>query len=134
MVSIERSSVVEIIKNWHTKLWKTKGLGIKGYKCCKVPWLFLSMVITRDGPDSSFAGYPAILKTGFRISGRISGGCRIPDIRPNILPDTGYFRHMMNYMKILWKSCIVLSKQELENRSKGSIDFSLYLLSEDKNM
>ena len=30
----------------------------------------------RDGPDSSFAGYPAILKTGYRIS----GGCRIPDI------------------------------------------------------
>ena len=27
-------------------------------------------------------GYPAILKTGYRISGRISGGCRIPEIRP----------------------------------------------------
>ena len=37
------------------------------------------------------AGYPAILKTGYWISGRISGGCRIPDIRPDILPDTGYF-------------------------------------------
>ena len=36
------------------------------------------------GPDSSFAGHPAILKTGY-------------DIRP----DTGYFRHMMNYTKIL---------------------------------
>ena len=45
------------------------------------------LVFNRDGPDSSFAGYPAILKTGFRIS----GGCRIPDIRPDILPDTGYF-------------------------------------------
>ena len=30
----------------------------------------------RDGLDISFAGYPAILKTGFWIS----GGCRIPDI------------------------------------------------------
>ena len=31
-------------------------------------------------PNFHFAGYPAILKTGYRISGRISGGCRIPDI------------------------------------------------------
>ena len=35
-------------------------------------------VLPRDGPDSSFAGYPAILKTGYR-----------PDIR--WVPDTGYF-------------------------------------------
>ena len=45
-------------------------------------------VLSRDGPDGSFAGYPAILKIGFpagypvgagyRISGRIY--CRIPDI------------------------------------------------------
>ena len=51
-------------------------------------FLFLQI---RDGPDSNFAGYPAIVKTGYWISGRISGGCRIPDIRPDILPDTGYF-------------------------------------------
>ena len=38
-------------------------------------------------PDKRPTGYPAILKTGYRIS----GGCRIPDIRPDILPDTGYF-------------------------------------------
>ena len=31
-------------------------------------------------PDIRPSGYPAILKTGYRISGRISGGCRIPDI------------------------------------------------------
>ena len=48
-------------------------------------------------PDIRPTGYLAILKTGYRISGRISGGCQIPDIRPY----SGYFRHMMNYTKIL---------------------------------
>ena len=43
-------------------------------------YTFKSKVYIRDGSDSSFAGYPAILKTGYRFSGRISGGCRIPDI------------------------------------------------------
>jgi hypothetical protein len=28
---------------------------------------------TRDAPDTVLAGYPANLKTGYRISGRISG-------------------------------------------------------------
>ena len=37
-------------------------------------------------PDIRPTGYPAILKTGYRLSGRTSGECRIPDI----LPDTGY--------------------------------------------
>ena len=41
--------------------------------------------------DIRLTGHPAILKTGYRISGRISSGCRIPDIRPDIQPDTGYF-------------------------------------------
>ena len=52
-------------------------------------------------PDIRPTGYPAILKTGYQIS----GGCRIPDIRPDILLDTGYFRHMINgttiFLKIL---------------------------------
>ena len=48
-------------------------------------------------PDIRPTRYPANFKTGYRISGRIFGGCRIPDIRP----DTGYFRHMINYTKIL---------------------------------
>ena len=41
-------------------------------------------ILNRDGPDSSFAGYLAILKTRYWISGQISGGCRIPDIWPDI--------------------------------------------------
>ena len=48
-------------------------------------------------PDIRPTGDRAILKTGYQISGRISGGCWIPDIQP----DTGYFRHMMNCTKIL---------------------------------
>ena len=47
-------------------------------------------------PDIRPTGYPAILKTGYQISGRMSGGCWIPDIRL----DTGYFSHMINYTKI----------------------------------
>ena len=40
---------------------------------------------SRDGPDSSFVGYPA-----YRISGHSQN--RIPDFRPDIrwVPDTGY--------------------------------------------
>jgi hypothetical protein len=43
----------------------------------------------RDAPDTGtvFAGYPAIPKAGYRISGRISGKGRIPDIRPDTLLD-----------------------------------------------
>ena len=51
----------------------------------------------RDVPNSDFAGYPAILKTGFRIS----GSHQIPDIRPDILPDTGYFVKVFYYRKDL---------------------------------
>ena len=45
------------------------------------------MVFNKVGPDSSFAGYP--VGAGYRISGWIT--CWIPDIRLDILPDTGYF-------------------------------------------
>jgi hypothetical protein len=34
----------------------------------------------RDAPDTDFAGYPAKLKAGYRIS----GAGRVPDIRPDI--------------------------------------------------
>jgi hypothetical protein len=34
---------------------------------------------TRDAPDTDFAGYPANLKAGYRIS----GAGQIPDIRPD---------------------------------------------------
>jgi translation initiation factor IF-1 len=34
-------------------------------------------------PDIQPAGYPVILKAGYRISGRISGKGRMPDIRPD---------------------------------------------------
>jgi hypothetical protein len=34
-------------------------------------------------PDIRPAGYPANSKAGYRISGRISGKGRIPDIRPD---------------------------------------------------
>ena len=93
--------------------------------CGPSSWICSHIAKNRDGPDSSFAGYPA-----YRISGHFKN--RIPDIRPDILPDTGYFRHMINNTKILWKSCIFLSKQVL--RSKESVYFSLDLISDDKNM
>jgi hypothetical protein len=38
---------------------------------------------TLDAPDTDFFGCPANLKTGYRISGRISGAGRIQDIRPD---------------------------------------------------
>jgi hypothetical protein len=36
--------------------------------------------LIRDAPDTEFAGYPASLKSGYRIS----GASRIPDIRRNV--------------------------------------------------
>jgi hypothetical protein len=45
-------------------------------------------VANRDAPDTVFSGYPANPKAGYRNSGRISGKGRIPDIRPDIRPDT----------------------------------------------
>ena len=44
----------------------------------------IMLVSTKNVLDIEFAGYPAILKAGNRISGRISGYNRIPDIRLDI--------------------------------------------------
>ena len=55
----------------------------KGLKGC----YFLGMDQIAVLLDIWPTGYPAILKTGYRISGRVSSGCQIPDI----LPDTGKF-------------------------------------------
>ena len=52
-----------------------------------------STTLSKDVPDIEFAGYPAILKAGYRISGkayRVSA--RIPDIKK--LPD---IRHVPNF-------------------------------------
>jgi hypothetical protein len=35
--------------------------------------VILEAVTIRDAPDTDLAGYPANLKAGYRISGRISG-------------------------------------------------------------
>jgi hypothetical protein len=47
------------------------------------------MILNMDAPDTDFAGYPAILKAGGRISGRISGYLKYPAIKSSIRPDTG---------------------------------------------
>jgi hypothetical protein len=47
----------------------------------------------RDAPDTVFAGYP--VRAGYRISGRISGKGRIPDIRPDTLLDNYIFGQML---------------------------------------
>ena len=47
-------------------------------------------------PDIQPTGYPAIFKTVYWIS----GGCRIPDIRPDILPDTGYFNASLLFDRV----------------------------------
>jgi hypothetical protein len=52
--------------------------------------------VTRDAPDTVFAGYPANPKAGYRISGRISGKGRIPDIRPNTWLDNYIFGKISN--------------------------------------
>ena len=61
----------------------------------KLPW--------KVGMDSSFAGYPAILKTEYRIS----GGCRIPDISMSV-----------RYSKELLKE---LKRLKSSNKSKNVI-------------
>ena len=85
-------------------------------------------------PDIRPAGYPAILKTGYRISDRISGGCRIPDI----LPDTGYFRHMINDAKISLKILNHFSKTRasklIKSKQRVNIFFIRFDLRGHKNM
>jgi hypothetical protein len=49
------------------------------------------MQFIRNAPNTVFAGYPAIRKAGYRISGRISGKGRIPDIRPDTWLDNYIF-------------------------------------------
>jgi hypothetical protein len=62
----------------------------------------------RDAPDIVFAGYPAgrisgSSKAGYRISGRISGKGRIPDIRPDTWLDN-YGIFLVKYHKFFLKS------------------------------
>jgi hypothetical protein len=47
-------------------------------------------------PDIRPAGYPANPKAGYRISGRISGKGRIPDIRPDTWLDNYIFGQISN--------------------------------------
>jgi hypothetical protein len=48
--------------------------------------------LTRDAPDTVFAGYPANQKAGYRISGKD----RIPDIRPDTWLDNYIFGKISN--------------------------------------
>jgi hypothetical protein len=40
-------------------------------------------------------GYPANQKAGYQISNRISGEGRIPDIQPDIQPDTWLYNYIL---------------------------------------
>ena len=65
-----------------------------------IPLLELGMDRIAVLPVFRHSGYPSILKSRLRISGQISGGCRIPDIRP----DTRYFSWVK--IQISFLTCI----------------------------
>jgi hypothetical protein len=60
----------------------------------KITGKWENFVKIRDAPDTGtvFAGYPANPKAGYRISGK----CRIPDIRPDIWLDNYIFGKISN--------------------------------------
>jgi hypothetical protein len=72
---------------------------------------------TRDAPDTDFARYPAKPKAGYRISGRISGKGRIPDIRPETWFDKYIFGKISNkFVKTIIDYCKHQMKHDLETK------------------
>jgi hypothetical protein len=79
--------------------------------------LFLVMHRILILPDIKPAGYPAKPKAGYRISGRISGKGRIPDIRPDTWVDKHIFGKISNkFVKTITDFCKHQMKHDLETK------------------